>query len=84
MNTQLMIMGEISFIKTGEYKGEVDNKLQCFSEDEAKGISILEDKLDSRQDMSILKKGVKVQVPVTISTMDRAIFYKQRGKILTK
>lgn len=77
-------MGEISFIKTGEYKGEVVNKLQFFNEDEAKGISILEVKLDSTQDMSVLKKGVKVQVPVTISTMDRAVFYKQRGKILTK
>ncbi len=32
MNTQLMIMGEISFIKTGEYKGEVVNKLQFFIE----------------------------------------------------
>ena len=84
MNTQLMIMGEISFIKIGEYKGEVVNKLQFFNEDEAKGISILEVKLDSTQDMSILKKGVKVQIPVTISAMDRSIFYKQRGKILTK
>ena len=63
MNTQLMIMGEISFIKTGEYKGEVVNKLQFFNEDEAKGISILEVKLDSTQDMSILKKGVKVIAP---------------------
>ena len=31
-----------------------------------------------------IQKGVKVQVPVTISTMERAIFYKQRGKILTQ
>ena len=73
-------MGEISFIKTGEYKGEVVNKLQFFNEDEAKGISILEVKLDSTQDMSVLKKGVKVQVPVTIFTMDRAIFYNNEEK----
>ena len=53
-------------------------------EDETKGISIIEVKLLPTQDISGLARGVKVQIPVSISAMDRNVFYKQNGKIVVK
>jgi len=84
MNSQLLLMGEINFLKKSEYNGELIHKVQFLQEDETKGISIIEVKLLPTQDISGLARGVKVQIPVSISAMDRNVFYKQNGKIVVK
>ncbi|MFK2822527.1 hypothetical protein ACH5BK_06045 [Arcobacter sp. YIC-80] len=84
MNSQLLLMGEINFLKKSEFNGETIHKLQFLQEDETKGISIIEVKLQPTQDITNLARGTKVQVPITISAMDRNVFYKQRGKIVIK
>lgn len=84
MNTNLLLVGEINFLKEQSYEGTTTYKLQFLIESDTKGLSIIEVKLDERQDISILGKGVKVQVPVSITAMDRKIYYKQNGKISVK
>ena len=84
MNSQLVIMGEINFLKKSEFEGQVIYKVQFLKEDETKGLSIIDVKLEPNEDVSVLKKGAKVQIPVTISAMNMNIYYKQRGKIAVK
>lgn len=84
MNSQLLLMGEINFLKKSEYNGEVIHKVQFLIEDETKGLSVIEVKLLPTQDVTNLTRGAKLQIPVSISAMDRNIFYKQSGKIVVK
>ena len=82
--TNLFMVGEINFIKKTEFEGAVSHKIQFITEDETKGISLIEVKLLEEQDLTILKRGTKVQIPISISTMNSKIYYKQNGKLSVK
>jgi len=82
--TNLFMVGEINFIKKTEFEGAISYKCQFITEDETKGISLIEIKLLDEQDISILKRGTKVQIPISISTMNNKIYYKQSGKLSVK
>ena len=86
MNTQLLLMGTMHHLKTSEYNGLTINKIQFLQEDDKKGIFVIEVKLQEefQNDLALLKKGVNIQIPIIISSMDRAIFYKQSGKLNIK
>ena len=83
MNTKLFIQGEISSIKTTEFKGENITKLQFLNENEANGgLEVLEVKIDKEHLNNEIKKGDKVNVPISMTSMNGKIFYKTNGKII--
>lgn len=80
-NTKIYIQGELSSIKTTEYKGEKVSKLQFLNENENGGLEIIEIKIDKDHLINDLKKGDKVMVPVSMSAIEKKIYYRTNGKI---
>ena len=80
-NTKIFIQGELSSIKTTEYKGEKVSKMQFLNENDNGGLEIIEIKIDKDHLANELKKGDKVMVPVSMSVVEKKIYYRTNGKI---
>lgn len=82
MNTKIFIQGELTSIKTTEFKGEKVSKLQFLNENDNGGLEVIEVKIDIEHLNNELKKGDKVNVPVSMSVMNGKVYYKTNGKII--
>lgn len=82
MNTKLFINGELHSIKVTEFKGEKVSKLQFLNENEDNGgIEILEVKIVPEHINTEIKKGDKLLVPISMSAIEKKIYYRTNGKI---
>ncbi|MDP3302292.1 MAG: hypothetical protein Q8S36_10040 [Sulfuricurvum sp.] len=82
MSSKLFIQGELSSIKTTEFKGEKVSKLQFLNENDNGGLEVLEVKIDLEYFNNEIKKGDKLTVPISMSQMNGKIYYKTSGKIV--
>ena len=75
-----IIEGHILDIVKKEYEGKLTYRLQFLAKS-AKGMEVLNVKLVPEQDVSTLKPGIAVTVPISVSAFNNALFYTQIGKI---
>lgn len=81
MNTQITISGQIAAVVEKTYQDEITRYVQFLNENETKGLEILRVKISSNTDVNKLKKGIVVSIPVSIATVNNALYYSQAGEI---
>ena len=76
----LYLNGKVASIRKSSYEGKESVKLQ-FIDNTGNGISLIEVKLSENENSDQYKDNMSVVVPVSVSSVNGNIYYKQTGKI---
>jgi len=77
MNTQLLITGQIYAIAKKVFEDKETVYAQFLNKQENGGVEILQVKITIADDISIIKEGIKVKIPVKVSSFNNTMYYTQ-------
>jgi len=76
---QIIINGKAEHTQEKEFQGKKTISIQFLSKSERKGFEVIKVKLTD--EITTVKEGDIIGIPVSISTMNNQIFYTQTGQI---
>ena len=82
MNTQLLITGQIYAIAKKVFEDKETVYAQFLNKQENGGVEILQVKLTDSNDISLIKEGMKIKVPVKVSSYNNAMYYTQTETLI--
>lgn len=77
MNTKILLIGAVYAIAKKSFNDEDTTYVQFLNKIDNGGVEIQQVKLTDKADISIIKEGANVKIPVKVSSYQNKLFYTQ-------
>ncbi len=82
MNTKLIILGQVYAIAKKTFENQETVYTQFLNKQENGGVEIMQVKMTHKEDISTLKEGLNIKIPIKVSSYQGKLYYTQIEPII--